>query len=649
MITNNDILRISEPVEQMYMDCTSQLIINMCNHFKSDKSMTTAQWEIQKLSELDALTQESVKIIAANTGQSEEVITQAIKEATGIELQDAEKVLSGAAKAGTIQTASSTLATSPAVANVVKTLTEQAVNDTNIVNTVMLNSTRQRYAWAVSEVSQEATLIEQTLNAKNAAELEVQLAKTQRALNTATMSVATGAEARTTALRRVIGQLAAEGITGYIDIAGHQWSPEAYINMDIRTTVHNAAVQAQKDRASEYGVSTFQISSHLGARPLCAPYQGKFYSWDNTSGVLEDLNGKKYPYQGINTTSYGQPAGIFGINCGHNPQTFVNGYSLARYSPTEDAEENERLYKLTQQQRARERQIRQYKTEAAGYKAAGDDVAYAASMKKARAKAADYRTFCKDNGLTVRNDRLMIGGYDAKASATYQLSDKLKTSKISNQSAVDYTERRASRLAGYKARQQMVDVDAMSRSELIAFAKENLQTQIDFKGATDSAARGAVKAVMRFEQEGGRLGKTQIVFSGTGGMYGSYDPTKDILHLRPNDAFVERLVKENERAMLRLGRPQHIDPTYEGIAAHEIGHAFDASFGNGISKELSANAELLKKARSISNYGASSPAYGAPKASEAVAENMAAFLAGGEKRTQIDPAVRTILEGYLHR
>ena len=417
-----DVLTISEPVEQMYMDCTSQLIINLCRHLQNG-SETTAMWEIRKLAELDQLTEESFEIIVANTGQSKEVIQQTITKAVNLELKDVELVLHGAAEAGVIQ-GSYTLATSPAVKSVVKSLTEQAYEDTNIVNTVMLNSTRQRYIWAVQTASSEAALIEELQGASDLVSLEKQLAKTQRALNSATFSVASGAEARTTALRRVIGQLAAEGITGYIDRGGHHWSPEAYINMDIRTTVHNAAVQAQKSRSAEYGVSTFQISSHIGARPLCAPYQGKFYSWDNTSGYVEDLYGRKYRYEGINTTSYGLPAGIFGINCGHNPQTFVSGYNVPRYEPTEDAEENERIYKLTQQQRAYERQVRADKTAALSYKAAGDDVAFAETAKKITADNKKYRQFCADNDLTARNDRLQVVGYNREMHNAVQKAKK---------------------------------------------------------------------------------------------------------------------------------------------------------------------------------------------------------------------------------
>lgn len=437
MIKPTDTLRISEPVEQMYMDCTSQLIINLCRHFATDKDMSTARWEIKKLSELDQLTEESIEIIAANTGKSKKVIQKAITEAVGLELKDAEKTLQGAAAAGTITTATTTLQTSPMVKSVIKSLTEQAVDDSNIVNTVMLNSTRQRYLWAVQSVSSEAALIEEVQGASDIVTLEKQLAKTQKALNAATFSVASGSEARTTALRRVIGQLAAEGITGYVDRAGRQWSPEAYINMDIRTTVNNAARQAQKSRAAEYGVSTFQISSHAGARPLCAPYQGKFYSWDGSSGVVEDLYGRQYGYVGIDKTSYGEPAGIFGINCGHFPQTFVSGYNIPRYTPTEDFEENERLYKLTQQQRYYERQIRQEKTAALSYKAAGDDVGFAKAAARINSQNASYKLFCAENNLTPRLDRLQVVGYNksvaSKANAAAKViserQDYIKTIK----------------------------------------------------------------------------------------------------------------------------------------------------------------------------------------------------------------------------
>ena len=413
MITRNDVLKISEPIETMYADCTSQLIINLSRHFATDKALTTREWEAKKLSELGALTEESVEIIAANTGKAPEAIRKALTEGMGLEVRDAEKVLSGAAKAGKIQGAKETWQTSPRVQSVVSNLVGQAREDFNVVNTVMLDSVRNRYTQAIQYcVGEEQALIEKLMSAQNVTELESQLGQVQRALNASTMSVAVGAEARTTALRRTIKQLADKGITGYIDAGGHHWSPEAYINMDIRTTVHNAAIEGQKARSEDYGVSTFQISSHAGARPLCAPYQGNVYSWDGTSGTVHDLHGKEYHYESIYSTSYGEAAGIFGINCGHSPQTFVDGFSIARYEPTQDEKKNAEEYALSQRQRYMEREIRKSKTEALSYEAAGDKEAFAKTAERIKQQNANYKAFCSENGRTPRIDRTQVVGYN---------------------------------------------------------------------------------------------------------------------------------------------------------------------------------------------------------------------------------------------
>lgn len=432
-VTQKDILRIAEPVEKMYMDVTAQLIINLCGHFKSGKALATQQWEIQKLSELDALTQESIEIIASTTGQSPEVIRQAVASALKLELSDVEKVLSAAAKAGNIIAPSMSWEASEGIKSVLTNLVQQAAEASNIVNTVMLQSTRERYVNAIFFcVGEEQKLIEQLYSAQNMAELESQLGKVQRNLNQSALSVASGAEARGTALRRTIKKLADEGIIGFVDRGGHHWTPEAYINMDIRTTVHNAAVQGQRARSADYGVSTFQISSHPGARPLCAPYQGKFYSWDNTSGTVHDLYGRSYHYDGINTTSYGQPAGIFGINCGHSPQTFVDGYNIPRYEPTSDPEANAREYQEMQQQRYMERQIRNEKTQALAYQAAGDDEAFKATAIRIKEKQREYEAYCKEHDLPKRVDRTQVVGYNKSVSAKANAVTRINRVEFNN-------------------------------------------------------------------------------------------------------------------------------------------------------------------------------------------------------------------------
>lgn len=198
---------------------------------------------------------------------------------------------------------------SKSVSQALKAYDAQALEKLNLVNTTMLESTLEQYRKVIV----------------NTAHIERQMQAAQDILNTQTGRVVVGAASRTEALRQALSQVQTEGITGFIDKAGRKWSPEAYVNMDIRTTVHNTAIEAVKLRQEDYGVEIFRVSRHSGARPLCYPYQGRYFSWNNTSGTFTDGEGKRHRYSPLSSTSYGKPAGLFGINCGHEPITVNPG------------------------------------------------------------------------------------------------------------------------------------------------------------------------------------------------------------------------------------------------------------------------------------------------------------------------------------
>ena len=419
-LTKAQALALAEPVEKMYMSCTSQLIINICKHFSTGKGLATQAWEAQKLAEMGQLTEEAIEIIAANTGQSAKAVKMALFQGIKDGLQGEEALLQAAVRKGALQTGAGTLETSAQVRDLVAAYADQAADKFNLVNTVMLQSTQTRYLMAINQVvnAEEAIKIEMLTSAANAAELAKKMETTQEVLNAATGSTLLGNEARTKALRGAIKTLADEGITGFIDAGGHHWTPEAYVNMDIRTTVGNVARQAQRTRAAEYGVDTFQVSSHAGARPLCAPYEGWICSWSGGGYTVEDGLGRTYLVHDIHETSYGEPAGLFGINCGHNPITFVPGFSRPRYDELSPAEEkaNAKQYAQSQQQRYLEREVRQAKTEALAYEAAGDKEAFAQAAVKVKQTQADYNAFCDTTDRTPRDDRLQVFGYNRSVS-----------------------------------------------------------------------------------------------------------------------------------------------------------------------------------------------------------------------------------------
>ena len=233
---------------------------------------------------------------------------------------------------------------------------------------------------------------------------EGQLASAQQILNEATGEVLAGASTHREAVRRAVKRMADDGLTGFVDRGGHHWSPEAYVSMDIRTTVTNTAHQATWARCDEYGLDLIVVSTKAAARPLCYPWQGKVLSRANRARDVTDIDGNTIHVYAMSETSYGEPAGIFGINCGHFSSPFFPGLSKVRGQP-EPESVNERKYAESQKQRYLERRIRRAKLDVAIAKATQDDEAVKDANRTLRARQAAMREFIRDTGRTRRRDR----------------------------------------------------------------------------------------------------------------------------------------------------------------------------------------------------------------------------------------------------
>lgn len=400
-LTPNEILKLSEPVEQVYSNIVDALLINMGKHFNSGHTLSTEQWEIRKLAELGQLNKESIEIIASLTGQNKELITAALENAVYMATKDIEPELKKAVKKGAIQNAAAdNVIASQSIVQALNAYEQQAMDKLNLVNTTMLESTLAQYRKVIA----------------NTVNIDRQMKATQEVLNTAAGKVIAGTESRQQALRQALSQIHKEGVTGFYDRTGRKWSPEAYVNMDIRTTVHNTAIETVKTRQEDYGVDIFRVSRHSGARPLCYPYQGRYFSWNNKSGTFTDGEGKRHRYSPISSTSYGKPAGLFGINCGHHPITMIPGISIPRDRPEQDKEENDKVYAESQEQRRLEREIRYSRQKAAMMEAAGDKEGFEKEAVKIREKQADYNAFCKKTGRTKRLDRTQVFEYNKSIS-----------------------------------------------------------------------------------------------------------------------------------------------------------------------------------------------------------------------------------------
>lgn len=296
MMTRLEALRLSEPLEKVYMDCTDQILINIARHFNTGKNLPSLQWQIKKLAEVGQVTRENVKIIAQNTGQNEQLVTIALESTIKDALKDVDPKLREAALKGLTEAQPSETVLSYGAANVLKQYGDQVLEDLNLVNTTMLQSSLDSYKQVIFDTTQ----------------IEAQLNKTQEILNEATGEALLGVSSRQQAVSKALKRIADTGLTGFVDRGGHHWSPEAYVAMDVRTTITNTAHAAVDSRMDDYGIDLFEVTAHAGARPLCYPWQGKVIARAGPHGSTTDLDGNTIEVYSLSETSYGEPAGLFG-------------------------------------------------------------------------------------------------------------------------------------------------------------------------------------------------------------------------------------------------------------------------------------------------------------------------------------------------
>ena len=236
MLTPKDILEISEPIEAVYQRTVDELLINIAHHFNITGWERTRYWEIKKLSEMGALTKESAAIIAKNTQMLPSEIEKAFLQVSEKACLDIDPQLREARAKGVIQGVDSDPTSSILMRQMVQGYADQAIDTMNMVNTTMLESTRQAYLKGIT-------------TAVNTAMIE----EAKQVLESEALAVTIGTETRVKAIRKAMNALVNTGITGFYDRAGRAWSAEAYAAMVVRTTAHNAAIQAVKTRQQEAG------------------------------------------------------------------------------------------------------------------------------------------------------------------------------------------------------------------------------------------------------------------------------------------------------------------------------------------------------------------------------------------------------------
>lgn len=185
------------------------------------------------------------------------------------------------------------------------------------------------------------------------------------------LQVASGAYSYDQAVTNAIRKLAKEGLGEVTYPTGAKRSVEAAVRVAVRTSVAQNALKCEEDMLNNMDINLVEVSSHLGARPSHAVWQGKIYWRNHPEGNYENF---------YEATGYGTATGLGGYNCRHQFYPFFGEGDEQTYYHIDETK-NEQFYQMEQQQRALERKMRKWDREEKVLKAGGQDTTEARKWK----------------------------------------------------------------------------------------------------------------------------------------------------------------------------------------------------------------------------------------------------------------------------
>lgn len=341
--------------ERLY-NLETELILNTIKHLNRG-NYASAEWGLKKLSELGLYEKSNIKLIEKATKDIIPLIRAELEASQKKVIASIDDLI----KADNI--ADVLPPTSQRIIDTLKAFENKAIGDISQTGSTMIQFLNSKYESAVNQVISD--------------------------------KLATGESIRET-ITKTAKIFKKDGVESFRDKAGRKWTIEAYSQMVVRSNARQTATQTQFDRLDEYDIDLVEISSHLGARPKCEPYQGRVYS----------RSGSNPNYPPFSDTSYGEIDGLFGINCGHSMYPYKEG-TKKTFKPY-PKKLNDKAYELSQEQRKLERNVRGSKRDLLIAKETNDKEFIRITNMKLKADRSKLKDFIEESGRTNRADRQRI-------------------------------------------------------------------------------------------------------------------------------------------------------------------------------------------------------------------------------------------------
>lgn len=378
MLTADYLASLSDELVELFGEVESEILRSIINRVQKTEALTPSSvFQLEKLQDLGALTKEVTRMLADALNVSIQEVKRLMQEAgvTALAVDDAIYAAAGLSPAP--------IARSMALKEVI----HAGVLKTNGMLRNFTGTTASTVRVAYSNL-----------------------------LDRAYIEVATDAFSFDEAIRRAVTRLAREGVTSVAYPSGRAESIEASVRKCITTGVNQTVGGLQLARASEMDSDLVEVTSHAGARPEHAVWQGGIYS----------ISGKNPNYASFYTaTGYGSGEGLCGWNCYHSFYPYFEGLSLPSFDDDPAkllGKTNDQVYEESQKQREYERRVRKSKSQCFALDTAiknaksGEEMAFytrefqkAAVLLKNREEA--LRGYVRSTGRALDAPRTAVGGF----------------------------------------------------------------------------------------------------------------------------------------------------------------------------------------------------------------------------------------------
>lgn len=371
---------ISDEFIELYAQVERDITADVARRIAKTGYLTeTAKWQLERANQIGLLNDDVARTLAEATGLSKPAISKLMREAgyKALAADDAIYAMAGLDK-----------------------LIDFTKSDT--MKSILLQGTDTTYKLMKNFTKTTAKTASKAL---------------ENALDRAYLQTMSGAFTREQAIKNAVNDLAKQGITKIAYPTGSSISVEAGVRRAVTTGVNQTCAKLQIARAQELGSDLVETSSHAGARPSHAVWQGQVFSLSGRHGRYRDF---------YDATSYGTGEGLCGWNCYHNFFPFIEGVSTPAFEqdPAENlGKSNDQIFEESQKQRYYERRVREAKRRSAAYKGAAEGATtseekaqYESQVKEANKLARNrqkaLREYCKATGRDQEYSRTYVVGYN---------------------------------------------------------------------------------------------------------------------------------------------------------------------------------------------------------------------------------------------